>query len=170
MGKQIVSNTSTLHAIGGRHARQPPKHPDGRPMGDRWLVWILAIVSIAAPVILLLCAYSIPKADMSWYGVLLAVRRGNFLMPAMLLCAETVRCWWSEAKVKRRSWGWVRITATFTCTVAVVICISATTIASLVPAKPEVGLSITIITSGSLSAALVFGTAAVWVSTSGGNK
>ena len=141
-------------------ARTSPK-----ATGDLWLLWLLALASITAPVIVLLVVYSIPKGNLSWSGVYVSVKRGDFLIPVMLLCVETVRCWWREAKRGSRFRHFVRILATTACAAASLVCVCATTIATHVKVTSETGHSIATITVGCLSVALVFGTAAVWVST-----
>jgi hypothetical protein len=152
----------------GRHAANKPskaaKEPSKRA-GDLWLLWLLALGSIAAPVIVLLCAYSIPKGNVSWQGVYIAVKRGEFLLPVMFLCVETVRCWWREAGRGSRLRHFIRTLATGTCVVASLVCVCATTIGTLVPVTAETGHSIATVTVGCFCVALVFGTVAVWVST-----
>jgi hypothetical protein len=130
---------------------------------DQWFVWLLALGALAVPVIVLVCADSIPKDTLAWHEVYVSVERGDFLVPVMILCAETVRRWWREVRVGPVL-KCVRIIATFLCTVAALVCVVATTTAASVAVTAQSGRSIGVITASCLIVALVFGTLAVGVS------
>jgi len=155
--------TSSSRTSGGKHAAKPPPRS-----GDLWLIWLLALGSIVVPTIALLCIYFIPKNDPSWYGVYIALKRGDFLIPVMFLNVETIRCWWREAKPGSIARHCTRLLATIICIIAALVCTFATVIGPFVPVSPEAGRSIAELTLGCLCVALVFGTAAVWVSTKRG--
>jgi hypothetical protein len=61
-----------------------------RAGGADWFVWSLALASIMVPIIVLVCVGSIPRDTLAWHEVSVSVDRGDFLIPAMALCVETV--------------------------------------------------------------------------------
>jgi hypothetical protein len=129
--------------------------------GDVWFVWLLAIGAIAIPVIVLVCVSSIPRDTLAWHAVSVSMQRGDFLVPVMLLCAETIRRWWREVKAGRAILRYVRTVATLACGTAAFICVVAMTTAATIPITPRTGNSIAEITAGGLMVALLLGTAAV---------
>ena len=43
------------------------------------------------------------KAGFAWSGVNVATRRGDFLVPVLILCVESVRRWWcSDSRTQSR--------------------------------------------------------------------
>jgi hypothetical protein len=97
---------------------------------------------------------------LAWHEVDVAVQRGDFLVPVMILCAETVRRWWREVEP-----GMIlkvfRVLATIACTAAAFVCVVATTTAASVAITAQTGRSIATITASCLVVAVIFGTMAV---------
>ena len=127
---------------------------------DNWFVWLLELAAIAVPVLVLLCADSIPKDHVTWAKVAVSVDRGDFLVPVLILCVDTVRRWWHEAR-HRLIFKIVRWVATIGCSAAAIVCLIAMTTAANVKVTAETGRSITIITEWWMAAAIAFGTAGV---------
>lgn len=140
-----------------------PAPPDRIRPGDPWFVWLLALAAIALPVVVLLCVGSIPLDRVTWVDVGTAARRGDFLVPVLILCAEAIRRWCREVKCGHFLII-VRIFAVGMCGLAGAICFSATVIAANVEVTRAVGDSLVTITWSCLVAASVFGTWAVAVS------
>lgn len=135
----------------------PRSRPQAR--GDEWFVWVLALASVAVPGIVLVCVDSIPKDALAWHQVSVSVDRGDFLIPAMALCVETVRRWWQDVHLRRM--GAIRVVATFVCALTSLVCLIATTTAASLPVTPQTGSSIAVITCSCLVVGVAFGTAAV---------
>jgi hypothetical protein len=131
-----------------------------RPGADPWSVWLLALAAIIVPVIVLLCVGSIPVDRVAVGSLSTAARRGDFLVPVLILCAETIRRWCREVRCGRIL-RFVRILAVASCGLAGSICFSATVIAAKVDVTPAIGASLITITWWCLVVALVFGTWAV---------
>jgi hypothetical protein len=145
-------------------SRPAPPGPPGRIRpGDPWFVWLLALAAIALPVVVLLCVGSIPLDRVTWVDVGTAAKRGDFLVPVLILCAETIRRWCREVKCGHFLIV-VRIFAVGMCGLAGAICFSATVIAANVEVTRAGGDSLVTITWWCLVAAFVFGTWAVAVS------
>lgn len=142
----------------GMSSPTPPRLANG----DHWFIWVLALAALAVPVIVLLCVDSIPKDTFAWHDVAVSIDRGDFLIPVMALCVETVRRWWREVEAQR-SFKAVRILATFACSAAGLVCVIATTTAASVALSVDTGRSITMITGACLVPAVAFGTLAVWL-------
>lgn len=136
----------------------PERH--GLARGDHWFVWLLALGTVAVPIVVLVCADSIPRDRLVWHQAGVAVQRGDFLVPVMVLCAETVRRWWREVE-PGTILKILRILATVACTAAAFVCVVATTTAASGAITPQTGRSITTITAGCLVVVVVFGTMAV---------
>jgi hypothetical protein len=145
-------------AASGKPAQSTPIA--GRPGGDPWSVWLLALAAIMVPVVVLLCVGSIPVDRVAVGDLSTAARRGDFLVPVLILCAETIRRWCRDVHCGRIL-RFVRIFAVTTCGLAGSICFSATVIAAKVDITPAVGASLITITWWCLVVALVFGTWAV---------
>jgi hypothetical protein len=128
--------------------------------GDHWLAWVIALAAIAVPVIVLVVVDWIPGHAGAWHGVNVSVQRGDFLVPVMILCAETIRRWWRDVPtgpiVK-----WMRIAATLVCALAVLVCLVATVAAAIAPITKASGSSIGEITLYCVIVAIIFGTLAV---------
>lgn len=123
------------------------------------------LAAIAVPVIVLLCADSIPKDNISWGDVEISMQRGDFLVPVMLLCVETIRRWWRDVECGRFL-KFIRYVATALCMAAVTVCLIATTTAvELQQLSPASGKSLTTITVACLVISISFGTLAVAAAT-----
>jgi hypothetical protein len=145
-----LRKTASVEQVTSSHARAK---------GDDWFVWVLALASLAVPAIILVCVDSIPKDTIAWHEVNVSVDRGDFLIPIMALCVETIRRWWRDVELQHmRS---ARVLATFFCAAASLICLIATTTAASLPVTPQTGSSIATITCSCLVIGISFGTAAV---------
>jgi hypothetical protein len=130
-----------------------------RVSGDDWFVWVLALASIAVPVIVLVCVDSIPKDAFAWHGMSTSIHRGDFLIPATALCVETIRRWWRDVDLNRMKA--VRLVATFICAATGLVCVIAMTTAASLPVTAQIGSSIAVITCSCLVVGVTFGTLAV---------
>ena len=139
------------------HDGDYPQSATGRSGGDAWFVWLLALAAIILPAIVLLCVGSIPLDRVTTGDLSTAARRGDFLVPVLILCVETIRRWCRDVHCGRIL-RYVRITAVAACGLAGSICFSATVIATKTEITPAVGESLTTITWWCLVTALLFGT------------
>lgn len=132
---------------------------------DVWGWWI-ALGAIGLPLLVLLVTSSIPRDQVSLFALRQSVRRGDFLVPIMIMCVEAIRRWCREVECGSIL-RYVRLAAVFLCASSAVICLIALAFTASVGLTAESGRSISTITVGCFVAALVFGTAAVWASTRG---
>jgi hypothetical protein len=130
-----------------------------RRRADGWFVWLLALASLAVPVIILVCVDSIPKGALVWHAVNVSIGRGDFLIPAMALCVESIRRWWRD--VDAANWRGARLLATFVCATSGLVCVIAMTTAATLPVTPQTGNSVAVITSATLVVGVAFGSLAV---------
>lgn len=128
---------------------------------DAWLIWLIAIVAIVLPVIALACVSSIPAGRFDFDDVSTAVDRGDFLIPVLIMHAETVRRWTREVACPDRYWRAGRILACTLSSLAACVCFAATVITAVDPVTGASSRSVEGITFAALAGALVFGSAAV---------
>lgn len=129
---------------------------------DDWFTWVLALAALAVPAVVLVCVDSIPKDAVAWHEVSVSVDRGDFLIPAMALCVETIRRWWRDVDASRMRA--IRIFATFVCAATGLVSVIATTTAASLPVTSQTGSSIAVITCSCLVVGVTFGTVAVGAS------
>jgi len=127
---------------------------------DYWMPWLIALCAIVLPGLVLVLADSIPRDTLVLTEVKVSVQRGDFLIPVLILCLDTIRRWWREVE-QLRFLKTIRGTATFMCGAAALVCLIATTTAATVAVTPDTGKSITNITVACLVVAVAFGTLAV---------
>jgi hypothetical protein len=132
-------------------------------IGDHWVTWMITLAAIVLPVVVLLVSDSIPKAAVTWTEVNVALQRGDFLIPVLILCLEAIRRWWRDVECGFVL-GVIRLVATGLCGAAVVVCLIATTTAATVAVTSQTGRSIAAITGSCFVVAVAFGTLAVMVS------
>jgi hypothetical protein len=147
-----------------------PGTPVVSKLGEHWASWLVALSAIAVPVFVLLAWYSMAKANLVWSGVNVATRRGDFLVPVLILCVESVRRWWSlddhtqSRRLRLRGDGHtvsmrlVRCSALTGSFIAGVLCFIATIYAASQPVTAESGDSIIVITGTCFVAGFAFGT------------
>jgi hypothetical protein len=66
---------------------------------DHWAYWLPLVISLSAlavPALTLLLVGSIPEPGVTLSAVFVSARRGDFIVPAMVLCAAAVVQWWRE--------------------------------------------------------------------------
>jgi hypothetical protein len=119
-------------------------------------------MAIILPGLVLLVTYSYPRGAISWHTVDVSVRRGDFLIPVLILCVESVRRWWREVKMGTILWPF-RIVATIGCGGAAVVCFAAMASAADSALTNAAGDSAINVTKWSLITGLVFGTLAVCI-------
>ena len=165
--KAPASKRHSAEEDGGGSHDHDGSAPVGRRLGgDSWFVWLLALAAIIVPAIVLLCVGSIPLDRLTAGDLSTAAKRGDFLVPVLILCVETIRRWCREVHCGRVL-QFVRVLAVTSCGLAGSICFSATVIAAKVEVTPAVGESLTTITWWCLVVALLFGTWAVSASRKG---
>jgi hypothetical protein len=136
----------------------------GRETGktvDAWLIWLIAIVAIGLPMIVLVCVSSIPVGRLDFGDLRTALGRGEFLVPVLIMHAETVRRWTREVPCPNLYWREGQVVACLVCVLAALVCFAATVIAAVDPVTRASSRSLETITLYGLFAALVFGTVAV---------
>lgn len=139
---------------------QPPVAAQKTGRGDGWLIWGVSLGAIAVPVIILLTIGSLKADSMRWGGVDATFDRGDYLVPVLILIADTVRRMWREATCS----GWwlagFRIVATIICTVVWIACFAGIVVAAGTTSPTE-RTGIAQLTVSALVVALAFGTIAV---------
>jgi hypothetical protein len=123
--------------------------------------WVIAICAIALQILALVVVRYVLTYTLRTSAFTVAVRRGDLLIPALILCVETMRRWCFDVKKGRWFLITVRILACLICGALFLIAWAALAIAATVAVTPDTGDAITAITVGCLVAALVFGTWAV---------
>ena len=111
--------------------------------------------------IVLACVGSIPAGKLDLHDVRTAAGRGEFLVPVLIMLAETVRRWTREVACPNRFWRGGQITACIVSAFLACICFAATVLAAVDRVTAASSRSIDAITFVSLAVALIFGTVAV---------
>jgi hypothetical protein len=70
-------------------------------LAEHWISWWVALAAIGIPVFVLLAWKSIGEGSLVWSGVASASERGDFLVPVVILCIESLRRWWVLNPVDR---------------------------------------------------------------------
>jgi hypothetical protein len=139
---------------------QPPAATQKMRRGDAWLIWGVSLGAIAVPVIILLTIDSLQTDSWRWNGVAAAFDHGDFLVPVLILIADTIRRLWREAACS----GWLlvgfRILATIVCTVFCIACFAGIVVATETTSPTE-RTAVAQLTLSALVVALAFGTVAV---------
>lgn len=149
-----------------RHAT-PARHRMEHESFDAWLIWSIAVIAIGFPVFVLICVSSIPVDELDCASLRIAASHGEFLVPILIMCAESIRRWVREVKTKASSYMTAfKAIACLMCASAGAVCmtaaiISATTSAATTKAMQMTGQSITEITLACVIVGLIFGTAGV---------
>jgi hypothetical protein len=65
------------------------EEPDVGGKLDAWLIWLVAFVAILLPALVLVIVSSIPADRLDFHDVRIATGRGEFLVPILILCAES---------------------------------------------------------------------------------
>ena len=139
-------------------------------LGEHWASWLVTLSAIVVPVFVLFGWYLIANPDLIMSGVNAATRRGDFLVPVLILCVESIRRWWClndltqsrrlKLKIRGRtvSMSHLRRMAITGCLAAAALCFIATVYAASQPVTQESGLSIIVITVTCFAAGFAFGT------------
>jgi hypothetical protein len=127
--------------------------------GDAWLVWGVSLGAIVVPVITLLTLDFLQHDSWRWNGVATAFDRGDFLVPVLILAADTVRRLWREVTCTGVAAAF-RVLATIVCTVFCIACFVGIVVAAGTTDSTE-RTGIAQLTVGALIAALSFGTVTV---------
>jgi hypothetical protein len=130
------------------------------PQHGAWLHWSITMGSIALPVVVLLVVSFIPHDSLRWHSVSIAIQRGDFLIPVLIMCLDAIRRWWFDVQCGRVRFV-VRLVATVLCTMAAIICLIATTASVHDRLTAPSGRAITSITLWCMGVAVLFGTLAV---------
>ena len=138
-----------------------PRETGDRWTGDKWLEWFLPVLAIALPAFILIVIPYALKHITTWGEVDLSAQRGDYLIPVLILCAETVRRWCREVKCRGRLLRTVRFTAVSVCAFALVVCFASAIVAVEFTPTPASGRSLVTITAWCLIPSFVFGTFAV---------
>jgi hypothetical protein len=127
-----------------------------------WLIYAIAFSAIALPALVLVCVSSIPAGHVEFRDLRTGAGRGEFLIPVLILCAESVRCWLTEV-TGGAIIRFVRLTGCAICFVTGVVCFAATVIAAATAATAASSRSLVGITIVSMIIAAAFGLAALIV-------
>lgn len=146
------------------------RHAALRKTGEGWLEWVLPVLAIALPAFFLILIPFIRKNIMTWGEVDLSAQRGEYLIPVLILCAETVRRWCLDVKCRGRLMRAARFAAVSVCAIALVICFVGAVVAVEYDPTPASSRSIVTITAWCLIPSFVFGTCAVMLSQREHNK
>jgi hypothetical protein len=137
------------------------RHSAFKHTGDRWLEWFLPVLAIALPAFFLIIIPFVRKNIMTWGEVDLSAQRGDYLIPVLILCAETMRRWCREVQCRGRLLRTVRFAAVSVCAIALVVCFASAVVAVEFTPTSASNRSIVTITAWCLIPSFVFGTFAV---------
>lgn len=140
----------------------PHRHRAQHGAFDAWLIWSIAVIAIGLPALFLICVSSIPVYRVDYGDLRIAAYRGEFLVPVLIMCAESIRRWTREVKGGSRIILY-KIVANLLCAIAGVICMTAAIISVTAPPTSLTGKSLTVITVTSMLVGLIFGTMGVIV-------
>lgn len=127
--------------------------------GDAWLIWLLSLGAIAVPVVILLTIDSLKHDAWRTEDVRHAFYRGDFLVPVLIIGADTIRRWWREVSCGGFL-ALIRLIATFICTTMCIACFAGTVVSVIASSRlTEVGIAQ--LTIAGLVIAIIFGTVAV---------
>jgi hypothetical protein len=139
-------------------------------LGESSISWLVTLAAIGLPVFVLVVWYSIQSADLSWHRLDTSIERGDFLVPVLILCVESLRRWWTLGPRERTrrirlkvgqhtvAMEHVRRTALTACVIGALLTFVATIYAASQPLTPKSGDSIVVITTACFAVAFSFGT------------
>jgi ABC-type Fe3+ transport system permease subunit len=128
---------------------------------DKWLVWVLAVLSIALPMLFFIVASSVDSASVDFTDLRKAAGRGEFLIPDAFLLIECSRRLIREVSPRRFVFKLMRALIIAICPVCATICLVASVIL-VVRATDKTAEAATWISVRFLLLGLVAGTISVW--------
>ena len=146
----------------GVDSAAPHRHRAQHGAFDAWLIWSIAVIAIGLPALFLICVSSIPAYRIDCGDLHIAASRGEFLVPVLIMCAESIRRWTREVKGGSRIILYKTV-ANLLCAIAGIICMTAAIISVTAPPTSLTGKSLTVITITSMLVGLIFGTIGVIV-------
>ncbi len=134
----------------------------GESAGDHWWAWLLSLAAIFIPLVFLVAWYSIPNFALTGNRAIIAVRRGDLIVPVLILSLETIRRWGWVVK-GGRAISIARAVGTTLCGLAAFLCLVAMNYATMDAGRlpTKVGDSVAWITVTTLVITCAFGTYAV---------
>jgi hypothetical protein len=157
VGESVASEPAEQRKV--RRAA-PHRHRARHSAFDAWLIWSIAVIAIGFPALFLICVSSIPAGKLDFADLHVAVGRGEFLVPVLIMCAESIRRWTREVKGGLRVLVF-QIIAGVGCALAGIVCMTAAIISAMAAATPMTGRSLTTITVACIVVGGMFGTAGV---------
>jgi hypothetical protein len=139
-----------------------PPDQEKRRGFDKWLVWGLAVLAIALPMLFFVVASCVESASFSAADLREAAGRGEFLIPDAFLLTECCRRLIREVSPKRLAFKLIKGLTIACCATFAVVCLVAAVIL-VVKATGETARAATWISLRCLLLGLVAGTIAVWV-------
>ena len=127
--------------------------------GDAWFVYAVSLGAIAIPVITLFTINYLHTDHFRWDDVATSFDRGDFLVPVLILAADTIRRMWREASCAGLLSGF-RLLATVVCTVFCIACFAGVVAATGTTTATE-RTALGQLTVSALVVGLVFGTVAM---------
>jgi hypothetical protein len=152
-----VSQPGEAGTIASSH--EEAKSSDHR-LARHWISWLIPLLAIVLPVLGFLVAASIPNDSLTWKEVDISTGRGDFIIPAVILCLEAIRRWWFDMKCGVLL-EIVRLLGTILCGGAVVVGLYSVAVAASDVVTSHTLRSITVITWSTFTAAFLWGTIAV---------
>lgn len=148
----------------GSHARRaatPKTALSAHPAVRHWVPWLLPLLAIVLPLGCFALAASVDDSAWTWGAAGTSVRRGDLLIPALIVCAEAWRRWWIEVKGRKVVLTFA-VLFTLLCGAAVIMCLVAFSGAANSNSVAEHGSKIVVeVTWTSFIAGLLAGTIAV---------
>jgi hypothetical protein len=156
-GDSVASEPAEQHK--SRRAA-PHRHRAQHSAFDAWLIWSIAVIAIGLPTLFLICVGSVPVDRLDYVDLHVAAGRGEFLVPILIMCAESIRRWTREVKGGLRIIA-LKVIACLCCALAGTVCMTAAIISAMAAATPTTGRSLTTITLACVTVGVIFGTAGV---------
>lgn len=109
---------------------EPPKQAQ-RGVFDKWLVWGIAVSSIALPAFFLVLISSVESASLDFADFKAAAGHGEFLIPDAFLLVECCRRLAREVRPKRKFFQGLRLATALLCSVPATACLVASVILAI---------------------------------------
>jgi hypothetical protein len=129
---------------------------------DKWLVWVIALLSIGAPAFFLVLVSSVGSASLDLTDLRTAAGRGEFLIPDALLLVECCRRLTREVLPEHALGKSIKVAAITLCGMLALICLAASVVL-VIQDTGKTAKSADFITLWCLVAGVVAGTLAVLV-------
>lgn len=130
---------------------------------DNWWAWGLELSAVCLPVLLTIIVMYVEKGRIEETSIINAIRRGDFLIPILIIYVDVARRWWLVSPRKRLGMA-LRWIAMAISGLAGILYIAAATLAAAVNISRLDGHAIDVVTISGMVGAAFIGTTGVAVS------